>query len=183
MNRIQQETIYKTSETNVFLENRENTEIFNTTNPVYYEYLVGYNLLAVFLSLFFSMYVLDFYFINKVIVIRNLEHIMIHMPLWLLVNGVAGVTFLLTSFVYHLFHFYEEIYNKNMFKGFYVTFLVYSMFFISWTVIGWLLFVRYPTLPSTEFNPFHVKMWIHLSLQSVVCVYTFFRFILLLKNI
>jgi hypothetical protein len=174
----------KISETSVFLENNriEENKNIHITNPVYKEYLLGYSLISPFVFLFFTMYILDFYFINKVIVIRNLENIMIHMPLWLIIDGVVGVSFFLFGSVYHMFHFYEELYNKSIFRGFYITFLVYSLFIISWTVIGWLLFQRYPTLPSTRLNVFHIKMWTHLILQSFVSLFLFLRSIFVLKN-
>jgi len=158
------------SETTSILEKNKKYEYYKS--PVYYDYIFIYLLSFPFFLVLFNMYILDFYFVNKVIVIKFIEGVMIHMPLWLIIDGIFGVTFFILFFVYYNLQFYEELFSAKFFKIFFSVFLIYSLFMTSWTVVGWIMFYRYPSIEKTKTNFFHIKTWIHLIIQSIF--YLFF---------
>ena len=160
--------ISEISENSVFLKEKE---IYRS--PTYYNYILLYIILFPVFLCIFNMYVLDFYFFNKVI-LNNLNILNIH--LWLEIDAVLGLSFFTFYFIYYNLYFYEDLYPDKFFKKFYITLSLFSLCLIGWTTAGWILFYRYPTIPSTKYNIFHIKMWIHLSLQSILYIYTFFRY-------
>jgi hypothetical protein len=121
--------------------------------------------LSVFFMMFFTIslsafYILDFYFSARITVSARAS-------MWLAINGVLGVFFILNS----LCHWTMTLYRDTFY-----TWLVYirsshimiTFFMIIWIVFGWIYFFREPFEPTIQV--YETYMWFHLIVQSIITV-------------
>ncbi len=163
----------------IYKDNKENKEIetlvYKVNTPTLDDnafqcYFIFY-LIVMFISCtVLDSYLLDLYFSTKTVNVPVLELVQVQMPLWLIINGCVGVFTFFCVFIYWNLSFYKDYIHKNVYTSFKIIFLLSSIFLVSWSIVGWMRFFRYPTTIDTYKNTFHIFMWIRLSSQSVLSI-------------
>jgi hypothetical protein len=151
-------------------------------NNAFQCYFIFYMVTLFFCIILADMYTIDLYFSSKTVNVTKLEVVQVQMPLWLIVNGCVGLSTFFMIFFYTVMGFYTDYISKSVYTFFRVSFLLSFTFLLSWSVVGWLRFFRYPTTIDTVNNTFHIFMWTRLSVQSVFSIGGISRLICMLKN-
>jgi hypothetical protein len=172
---------------NSYSEKQTETLVYKVNTPTldnnaYQCYFIFYILTFFFSFTVLDSYVLDLYFSSKTVYVPVLEVVKVQMPTWLIVNGCVGISTFFQIFVYMVMGFYTDYISKGVYRTFRIIILCAFGFLVSWSVVGWLRFFRYPTTIDTVKNTFHIFMWIRLCFQSAFSIAGFSRMICILRN-